>query len=78
MRAARRARCGRHGGPGAGGTVARGGVVRDDAVMSATRAASAELQDPGPGFQRRVLTVLALGQVLGGLGTGATLALGHC
>ena len=43
------------------GTVARGGVVRDDAVMSATtRAASAERQDPGPGFQRRVLGVLAL------------------
>ena len=57
--------------------MARGGVVRDDAVMSATtRAASAELQDLGPGFQRRVLGVLALGQILGGLGTGATLALG--
>lgn len=57
--------------------MARGGVVRDDAVMSATtRAASAERQDPGPGFQQRVLTVLALGQILGGLGTGATLALG--
>ena len=57
--------------------MARGGVVRDDAVMSATTgAASAELQDPGPGFQRRVLGVLALGQILGGLGTGATLALG--
>ncbi|RKQ35386.1 MFS transporter [Kocuria tytonis] len=44
--------------------------------MSETTAASTAPPDPGPGFQRRVLTVLAAGQILGGLGTGATLALG--
>ncbi|RLZ03604.1 MFS transporter [Kocuria tytonicola] len=45
-------------------------------MQATTRAASAAPRDPGAGFQRRALTVLALGQVLGGLGTGATLALG--
>ena len=29
-------------------------------------------------LQRKVLSVLALGQVMSGLGTGATMALGRC
>lgn len=52
-------------------------VVRDDVVVSTTTmAAKTTPRDPGAGFQRKVLTVLALGQILGGLGVGATLALG--
>lgn len=44
----------------------------------------AAAQDPAAGqtaesrAQRRILLVLVLGQVLAGLGTGATLSLGRC
>lgn len=45
-------------------------------MTETSTASTAQTPDPGPEFQRKVLTVLALGQILGGLGTGATLALG--
>ncbi|MEV7652170.1 hypothetical protein [Kocuria marina] len=45
-------------------------------MTETSTASTAQTPDPGPEFQRKVLTVLALGRILGGLGTGATLALG--
>lgn len=64
-------------GNGAGAGDGPHDVVRHDGRMTATSpAASGDIPGQDAHLQRRVLTVLALGQVMSGLGTGATLALG--
>ncbi|WHF24962.1 hypothetical protein QJS66_12075 [Kocuria rhizophila] len=71
-------RCGPMRAAQAGRSAARSRAAASSAIVGRQLPARASRRagGPGPGLRRRVLTVLALGQILGGLGTGATLALG--